>query len=214
MGGKKLIIWDHNRDLLYQRASTVLNDPEAARYVWGVGFHWYMNDAFENVKRVQEAFPAANLIFTEGCNFPYKTENLGQWHWGENYGKSLVNDFNNGAVGWTDWNVLLDETGGPNHVGNYCFAPVHKTAEGDLYYMNSFYYLGHFSKFIRPGARRIIASSNRDKLMTTAFVNPDGRIAVVVLNLSDEGFACKLWLKGKAASVESLPHSIMTLVIA
>lgn len=213
MSGKKLIVWDHNRDLLYQRASTVLNDPEAARYVWGVGFHWYMNDAYENVKRVHEAFPETNLIFTEGCNYPYRTENLGQWHWGENYGKALVNDFNNGAVGWTDWNVLLDETGGPNHVGNFCFAPVHKTAEGDLYYMNSFYYLGHFSKFIRPGARRIIASSNRDKLLTTAFVNPDGKIAVVVLNPSDEEFACKLWLEGKAASLESLPHSIMTLVI-
>ena len=212
MTDKKLIVWDHNRDLLYQRASTVLNDPEAARYVWGVGFHWYMNDAFENVKRVAESFPGINLIFTEGCNYPYRTENLGQWHWGENYGKSLVHDFNNGAVGWTDWNVLLDDQGGPNHVGNYCFAPVHKTADGDLYYMNSFYYLGHFSKFIRPGAKRIVASSNRDKLLNTAFVNPDGKIAVVVLNTSDEGFAFKLWFGGNAASAESLPHSIMTLI--
>jgi glucosylceramidase len=213
LAGKKLIVWDHNRDLLYQRASTLLNDPEAAKYIWGVGFHWYVNDAFENVKRVHEAFPGKNLIFTEGCNYPYSTDKLGEWHWGENYGKSMVHDFNNGAVGWTDWNVLLDEKGGPNHVGNFCYAPVHKTAEGDLYYMNSFYYLGHFSKFVRPGAKRIIASSNRDKLMTTAFVNPDGKVAVIVLNLSDDAIAFRLWLDGQAASTESLPHSIMTCVI-
>lgn len=213
MAGKKLIVWDHNRDLLYQRASTILNDPEAARYVWGVGFHWYMNDVFDNVKRVHEAFPTTNLIFTEGCTYPYSTDKLGEWHWGERYGESLVRDFNNGAVGWTDWNILLDEKGGPNHVGNYCYAPVHKTAAGDLFYMNSFFYLGHFSKFVRPGAKRIIACSNRDKLLTTAFVNPDGKLAVIVLNLSDETIPYKLWLSGMAAPAESLPHSIMTLVI-
>ncbi|MBN2355395.1 glycoside hydrolase family 30 protein [candidate division KSB1 bacterium] len=213
LADKKLIIWDHNRDLIYQRASTVLHDPEAAQYVWGVGFHWYMQDAFENVKRVHEAFPQVNLIFTEGCNYPYSTEHLIDWHWGENYGRSMVHDFNNGAVGWTDWNVLLDEQGGPNHVGNYCLAPVHRTADGDLYYMNSFYYLGHFSKFVRPGAKRIISSSNRDRLLTTAFVNPDGRIAVIVLNLSGEAMPFKLWLAGRAASCESRAHSILTLVV-
>ncbi|HTD93907.1 MAG TPA: hypothetical protein VK644_08855, partial [Chitinophagaceae bacterium] len=41
LGGKKLIAWDHNRDLIFQRASTILNDPAAAKYVWGIGFHWY-----------------------------------------------------------------------------------------------------------------------------------------------------------------------------
>jgi glucosylceramidase len=212
LSAKKLIIWDHNRDLLYQRASTVLNDPEAAKYVWGVGFHWYMQDAYENVKRVHEAFPQANLIFTEGCGYPYSVENMKEWSWGENYGTAMVHDFNNGAVGWTDWNVLLDEKGGPNHVGNFCLAPVHKTADGELYYMSSFYYLGHFSKFIRPGAKRIVSSSNRDRLLTTAFVNPDGKIVVIVLNTSEEKFDFKLWCAGKAASLQSNPHSIMTLV--
>jgi glucosylceramidase len=79
--------------------------------------------------------------------------------------------------------------------------------------MNAYYYIGHFSKFIRPGAKRIISSSNRDSLLTTAFVNPDGKIAVVVLNLTDDKMPYYLWVKGKAAETISLPHSIQTLVI-
>lgn len=213
MSGKKLIVWDHNRDLMYQRASTVLNDPAAAKYVWGVGFHWYAPDNFENVKRVNESFPDKKLLFTEGCTYPFNLNNVYQWQWGEQYGKSMVNDFNNGAVGWTDWNILLDETGGPNHVQNFCFAPfIGDTRDGKLYYMNSYYYIGHFSKFIKPGAKRIISSSNRDQLQTTAFQNPDGTIAVVVLNLGDTQVDYHLWVKGKAAATSSLPHSITTLV--
>lgn len=214
LGDKKIIIWDHNRDLMYQRASTVLNDPEAAKYVWGVGFHWYMHDDFDNVRQVQEAFPNTHLLFTEGCNYPFNLDSINEWHWGENYGRSMVHDFNNGAVGWTDWNILLNQRGGPNHVGNYCFAPVHAdTATGKLYFMNAYYYIGHFSKFIRPGAKRIISSSNRDGLLTTAFINPDGKLAVIVLNLTGEETSYYLWIKGQAVEQKSLAHSIETLVV-
>jgi glucosylceramidase len=108
----------------------------------------------------------------------------------------------------------LDEKGGPNHVQNFCFAPIHAdTKTGELHYMNSYYYIGHFSKFIRPGARRIISSSTTDKLLTTAFMNQDGKIAVVVLNLSDQALSFKLQLGGKATRTGSPAHSIITLVI-
>lgn len=210
---KNLVIWDHNRDLLYQRASTVLNDPEAAKYVWGTGFHWYVHDAYENVKRVQEAFPDKHLLFTEGCSELYNRSRIGEWRWGEKYGKAIITDFNNGVVGWTDWNILLDETGGPNHVGNMCYAPLHAdTKTGELTYMNSFYYLGHFSKYVKPGAKRIISSSNRDAILTTAFLNTDGSVAVVVMNSGKEDIPYKLWIKGQAAEAMSYAHSMTTLV--
>jgi len=216
---KKLIAWDHNRDLIYQRASTILSDPAAAKYVWGIGFHWYEDwtgggEIFDNVRRVSESFPNTNLIFTEGCVERFNMPQINDWKWGEDYGRAMINDFNNGTVGWTDWNILLDERGGPNHVGNFCFAPLHAdTKSGKLYYMNSFYYIGHFSKFIKPGARRIVSSTSRGHLLTTAFLNPDGQIVVVVMNQGKEKIPYRLWIAGKAAEVTSLPHSIQTLVV-
>jgi len=219
MGDKKLICWDHNRDLIYQRATTLLSDPEAAKYIWGIGFHWYETwtgsaQQFENLKRVKEAFPEKELIFTEGCVEKFSLDRVNDWALGERYGNSMVNDFNCGTVAWTDWNVLLDENGGPNHVGNFCFAPIHAdTKTGKLIYTNSYYYIGHFSRFIQPGAKRISCSTNRDKLQSTAFLNPDGKMVVVVLNLSDDKLPFRLWIAGKAAPVTSLPHSIMTVVI-
>jgi glucosylceramidase len=219
MAAKKLIVWDHNRDLLYQRASTILEDPAAAKYIWGIGFHWYetwtgAGQNFENVRLTNAAFPGKNLIFTEGCVEKFDFNRLSDWALGERYGLSMMNDFNAGTVGWTDWNILLDEKGGPNHVGNFCFAPVHAdTRTGELIYTNSYYYMGHFSKFIRPGAKRIASAASRDKLLTTAYVNTDGKLAVVVMNRTDEKIEYSLWIKGKAAKTSAEPHSIATLIV-
>jgi glucosylceramidase len=219
LSDKKIIAWDHNRDLVYQRASTILTDPEAAKFVWGIGFHWYEpwsgGDAmFDNIRLVHEAFPEKHLLFTEGCADSFDRQRLNDWKLGELYGRSMINDFNGGAVGWTDWNVLLDETGGPNHVSNFCFAPVHAdTKTGELIYTNSYYYIGHFSKFVLPGAKRIASSPSRSQLLSAAFTNPDGKVSVIVMNKSDQKVPYYLWINGDAAELNSPPHSIQTLVI-
>jgi len=219
LGGTKIIVWDHNRDLVYQRASVILRDPDAAKHVWGIGYHWYEtfggNEAmYDNVRLVREAFPDKHLIFTEGCAESFRADRLQDWKLGELYGRSMINDFNCGTVGWTDWNILLDDTGGPNHAGNFCFAPVHAdTRTGELTYTNAYYYIGHFSKFVRPGARRIAASPSRSTLLATAFVNPDGKVAAVVMNASDAAVTYLLCIDGHAAEVTSPAHSMQTLVV-
>lgn len=218
LASKKIIAWDHNRDLIYQRASTILADPGAAKFVWGIGYHWYEpwsggEPMFDNVRLVHDIFPDKHLIFTEGCVDAFNPARIGEWKFGEQYGRSMINDFNNGTVGWTDWNVLLDERGGPNHVANFCFAPVHaNTKTGELTYLSSYYYIGHFSKFIQPGAKRIASSPSRSQLLSTAFLNPDGKVTVVVMNPSEKEAPYWLWVKGNAAAVNSPPHSIQTLV--
>jgi glucosylceramidase len=215
---KKIILWDHNRDLIYQRAQTYFSDPDVAKYAWGIGFHWYEDwsggtQMFDNVKRVYESFPDKHILFTEGCAESFDANRYNAWSLGEEYGRSMINDYNNGMVGFTDWNILLDETGGPNHVQNFCFAPVHgDTKTGQLIYTNAYYYIGHFSKFIQPGAKRIVSSASRSQLLTTAFLNPDGKVVVVVMNQSDKPTNYLLWVNGKAAETKAMAHSIMTLI--
>jgi glucosylceramidase len=168
---------------------------------------------YDNLRRVYEAFPDKHIFFTEGCAESFDEKRYQAWVLGEEYGRSMINDFNNGMVGFTDWNILLDETGGPNHARNFCFAPVHAdTRTGKLIYTNAYYYIGHFSKFIRQGAKRVIASASRSQLLTTAFQNPDGTVVVVVMNQSDKDTEFYLWVDGNAVKTKALAHSINTLV--
>jgi glucosylceramidase len=80
--------------------------------------------------------------------------------------------------------------------------------------MNSFYYLGHFSRFIRPGAKRIICSSNYDDLLATAAINPNGSIVVVAMNQTDKEIPFKLWIQGKGVQSVLPSHAIKTIIIS
>lgn len=218
LGDKNIVVWDHNRDLINHRANTIFEDSEAAQYAWGLGFHWYESwaggrEMYENVGNVYESYPDKHLLFTEGCAESFRPDGYQTWKNAERYGRSMINDFNNGTVGWTDWNILLDETGGPNHVFNLCFAPVHAdTRTGELIYTPSYYYIGHFSKFIRPGAKRVSTVASRSHLLATSFVNEDGTMVTVVMNQSDLKIDYKMFIGQEAVSLKSLPHSIQTIV--
>lgn len=209
LADKKIVIWDHNRDRLFERAKLVYDDPEAASYVWGAGFHWYVGDNFDNVQLTHDVYPDKQLLFTEGCQECGTHHN--SWDMGERYARSIINDLNHWTVGWIDWNLMLDESGGPNHVGNFCSAPViANLASGVVYYESSFYYIGHFSRYIRPGAKRVLCATTMDELEATAFLNTDGQVAVVVMNRSQVKLSFMLKHNGRGAKAEIPPHSIIT----
>ena len=219
MGDKKIVVWDHNRDLLNHRANIIFQDPEAARYAWGIGFHWYESwsggeSMYNNIGKFRESYPDKHILFTEGCIGGFDADRYHFWPNAENYGRSMIHDFNEGTAGWTDWNILLDQHGGPNHVGNFCFAPVHAdTRTGELIYTPSYYYIGHFSKFIRPKAKRISTASSRSHLLSTSFINEDGSLVTVVMNQSDHEIGYRLYIGTKAAEITILPHAIQTMVV-
>lgn len=219
LGDRKVLVWDHNRDLLYQRAQAVFSDPEAAKYAWGIAYHWYETwsggrPLHDNVRRVAEAYPDKPPFFSEGTVEGFDAKRLDDWSLGERYGREMIADFNAGTVAWTDWNAMLDEKGGPNHVGNFCFAALHIDSKTHALTWTDIYpYMGHFSKFVRPGARRVAAAPSREALATTAFLNPDGTLAVIVMNGGDKAVDYRLWVAGKAALTSAPPHSIATFVV-
>lgn len=212
LGHVKIIIWDHNRDLIVERVQPAYEDPVAAKYIWGAGFHWYVHDKFDNIQLVHDAWPDKQLLFTEGCQ--EGGPHIGDWSLGERYARSMINDLNRWSVGWVDWNLVLDETGGPNHVGNFCSAPIiADTRKDELIFQSSYYYIGHFSQFIRPGAQRVLCSTTRDDLEATAFDNSDGTLAVIVLNRTDLGRPITLSVNGRMANSTIPAHAISTYVI-
>jgi glucosylceramidase len=210
-GHINLIILDYNRNLLMDWAKTVLSDPEAARYVWGAGVHWYRNEDFKSMSNFHYTYPDKHLLFTEGCQeFGVHIES---WAPGERYAHHIIGDLNNWAEGWTDWNIVLDETGGPNHQGNLCSAPIIADTENDrLLYQSSYYYIGHFSKFIRPCAVRLGIEVGNPSVEAVAFYNSDASTAVVVLNTQNEEQKVQI-----CYTIENIPillpaHSIATVV--
>jgi glucosylceramidase len=207
----KIMIWDHNKERVYDRAKTAFEDQEAAKYIWGICFHWYSGDHFEALSAVHERFPDKKLFFSEGCQ--EGGVHLGSWNTGERYGHDIIGNLNNWMSSWTDWNIVLDEQGGPNHVGNFCDAPIiGDTLKDEVIYESSFYYIGHFSKYIRPGAVRVGSSRYTDKFETTAFRNTDGTFAVVVLNRTDSELPYTLHFRDQLAEHAIPAHAIQTLL--
>ena len=219
LGDKKIVVWDHNRDLISHRANTIFEDPEASKYAWGIGLHWYETwtggeSMFDNLDNIQESYPDKKILFTEGCQEGFDPEKYQYWKHAERYGKSIINDFNQGTVGWTDWNLLLDQRGGPNHVGNFCFSPIHgDTDSGELIYTPTYFYIGHFSKFIRPNAKRVSTTSSRSHLLSTSFQNEDSSLVTVIMNQSDQEIEYKLYVGSDAVKLKIPSHAIQTHVV-
>lgn len=208
----KVVIWDHNREVAYHRVSTVLSDPEAARYVWGSGMHWYSGDYFDQLEQIHRRFPEHHILFTEGCW--EGGVKLGQYDRGARYAHQIIGDMNHFCEGWIDWNLVLDQTGGPNHVGNLCDAPVIvDTDQRQVHYQTSFHYIGHFSRFIPRGAQRIGCSYIGGPLESTAFARPDGCLVLVVLNPRPQAVTFRVLIPGGGFEGTIPGDAIQTWVI-
>jgi len=208
---KKLIIWDHNRDEMVERSRAVLSDPDAAKYVWGTGFHWYNGDHFDEVQKVHDEFPDKELIFTEGCQEggPHN----GSWDLGERYATSIINDLNRYTVAWIDWNLLLDERGGPNHVGNYCSAPIIvNTKTQELLYQSSYFYLGHFSRFFSRGDKIIECENTSNQLLSLSGINKKGRLTTTIMNKEEDSIPFLYDNRSEKKSYSIPPRSIVTII--
>ena len=208
----KLNIWDQNKDLIIERTKETFSTEEAYQAIQGIAFHWYSGDHFEALRAVRDRYPDKEIIFTEGCveynGFSKRTEH----DFAESYAHGLIGDLNAGMNGFIDWNVYLDQQGGPNHVKNFCDAPVMCDLENDTVEVKmSYYYIGHFSRFIRRGARRLLTTRYTNNLECCAFRNPDGEMVLIVMNATDQEQKFELMVEGKTCRMQLEAHSIITV---
>lgn len=209
----KRIIWDHNRERAYERLRDTLEVVGNTNCIDGVAYHWYSGNYFENLQMIYERYPNIISIMSEGCieaYHNYKEENA--WAYAERYAYNILSCLKNGCNLFLDWNILLDNKGGPNHVGNYCAAPMMLDENNRLTKKIMFDMIGHFSKYIQVGAKRIGISGYTDKLDYVAFKNPNGEFVVVVLNRRDEDLEFYLRINNKHTKIEIPQKSIITLV--
>jgi glucosylceramidase len=205
----KLFGWDHNRDGIEARARMLLGDRRSARYLAGLALHWYGEEDFAASRRVLREFPNAQILMTEGC--VEGGAHADAWEPAERYARNIIGDLSNGVCAFIDWNIALDPQGGPNHVGNFCHAPVLVDVQtAQVHYQPSYYYIAHFAKFVRPGATRLEAGASSDVLQSIAFSNPDGDIAAIVVNPTAESQQFTLALGDDARACTIPARAIQT----
>lgn len=241
---QKILVYDQNRgEELEEWANALLKDEELKTMIYGTAVHWYTGTQKwfpESLQHTHKLAPERSIIHTEGCidaEVPHWKDDAWYWKqeatdWGwewakpENkhnhpkyvptyrYARDIIGCLNNWVEGWIDWNMVLDQNGGPNLAQNWCVAPVLvDTAKNEVYFTPMFYVLSHFSKFIRPGANRIDFTNNNDSLMVTAAKNEDGSVVVVVLNQSEEKQNFKLEVGDKKMSCTISNQALQTLII-
>lgn len=211
----KIAAVDHNRDILVNRAVNLFADEEVRRLVWGLAYHWYGCARHTNLTKIHELYPEKRLYLSECCVEYALKEQEGDpeellWRHGERYGREIIEDFNNYSEGWIDFNLALNAQGGPNHVGNYCEAPLMFDGK-KLHYLPSYYFIGHFSRFIRPGAVRLFTACGEVSMYATAYRNPDGKVVAVVQN-EDEARTVSMRFGKRVAALGLPARSVQTVL--
>ena len=209
----KILVYDHNKEKLYSRAKAIFESCSKEE-TCGIAYHWYTGDHFENIKICKEEFPDKLLIHTEGCVGYSRFNQNDEVKNAEIYAHDIIGDLNNGCNGYIDWNLLLDQNGGPNHKNNYCNSPIMVNNEKTDYYKNlCYYYIGHFGKVIKPNAKKIANSTYIDKIEVTSFENEDGSIGVVLLNREDKNYEYNLCIGDISIKDNLDSHAIVSYLI-
>ena len=205
----RIYIWDHNKERAFEWAE-VMFDKETEDILDGVAFHWYSGDHFEALRMIRERFPKKELLLSEACIEFSKFSQDDFLKNAQKYAHDMIGNMNNGMNTFFDWNLILDEQGGPNHVKNYCDAPyLFDTKEKVLEERNILDYLWHFSHFITPGAVRIGVSTYTDALEVTAF-QKNGRIVAVLLNRTDREIPAYVRMRDEYVQIRVQPEAIMS----
>jgi len=239
----KILGYDQNRAGLKDWVDAMYKDEQTSKYFAGTAIHWYEStyEVFPDaLQYAHKKVPGKYLIQTEACvdaEIPHWNDDAWYWKkeatdWGwdwasdkdkylhpkyapvNRYATDIIGCLNNWVDGWVDWNMVLDKQGGPNWFKNWCTAPVIVDPEKDEIYFTPLYYtMAHFSKFMRPGAVRIGCKLNDKDLLATAVKNPDGNIALVFFNPTEQVKNIAIQLNNLTKNISISAKALQTVII-
>jgi len=240
----KILAYDQNRDHLEEWVNVMYENEASSKYIDGTAIHWYAStyEVFPEVLQyAHNKAPNKYLIETEGCvdsEIPHWRDDAWYWSkeatdWGWDwapekdkhlhpkyvpvyrYARDIIGCLNNWVDGWIDWNMVLDRQGGPNWFKNWCLAPVIVDPEADeVYYTPLYYTMAHFSKYIRPDAVKIDLSMDNENVIATAVKNPDGTIAIVILNQNEYPVSIQINVENYKENISISKMALQTAVVS
>ncbi|HKF25299.1 MAG TPA: glycoside hydrolase family 30 beta sandwich domain-containing protein, partial [Candidatus Acidoferrum sp.] len=224
---KMMISEAPERLVAYNRYPVILDDPGLRKFVSAVAYHGYDFRHFDKIAELKARYPDLPFWMDELCyayeaGYP-KGKKLPIYEFadGDVWGNIIFSDLEAGTSAWLYWNAILDETGGP-----WAVSPVHgnpdpniqhpvviinKTSH-EITYTGTYYYLAHFSKFVRPGAVRIVTAGKLPGVRVLSFLKPDGGIVAEVLNSNPSESSLNLVHKGRALEIRAPARSISTVM--
>ncbi|HYK89489.1 MAG TPA: glycoside hydrolase family 30 beta sandwich domain-containing protein [Acidobacteriota bacterium] len=217
------------REDAYKNYHIALDDPEALKYVGGLAYHgydWTRRKGYGEIADVHKKYPQFPMWMTEVC-YAYeagvpKSMKLPRYDFedGDFWANMILSDLETGASAWIYWNMILDEKGGPWAVSEIHGNPdpniqhpivIINRENKQVTYTGLYYYLAHFSKFVRPGDLRIEAKGVADKVRCMAFKSQNGRIIVQLVNSGNKPVDSRLEWHDKTLPVDLPAVSITTL---
>jgi glucosylceramidase len=242
-GDLVILGYDQNRSHLKEWVDEMYRDETSRKYFDGTAVHWYDSTFRiygDELEYAHNLAPDKYLIETEGCidaQVPVWKDDDWYWRkeatdWGYTwapeedkhlhpkyspvyrYARDIIGTMNNWVDGWVDWNMVLDRQGGPNWFKNWCIAPVIVDPDADEVYFTPLYYvMSHFSKYVRPGAKRVAHQNSDNELQVTVAQNQDGSVALIVFNPTEKEKVFEIEYLDSKNTVVINPQALQTIMI-
>jgi glucosylceramidase len=211
----------------YKRFPVLLDDPAARKFVSVAAYHGYDFKNYDKIAELERKYPDLRFWMDEICyayeaGYPRnKKLPIYDFDDGDVWGNEIFSDLEAGTSAWIYWNAILDETGGP-----WALSPIHgnpdpnvqhpvvivnKTTH-EIIYTGLYYYLAHFSKFVRPGAVRVETTGAGTGVRVMAFKSPDGGMVAQVLNSNPDGAEINLAYAGRTLHISAPARSITSVL--
>lgn len=204
----QIYLWDHNKERVFEWMRDIIDD-ETGDLVAGAAFHWYSGDHFDALDLCRTLYPDKKLIVSESCIEFSKYDPADACSAAMSISHELMGDLNHGITAFIDWNLLVDENGGPNYVDNNCLAPfLYDTQKKKLVPHLISQYFEHFSHAVRPGAVRIAFTRYSEDIEVTAWKQTDGTLTGVLINRSETARPICIRLNDREADVLLPPCAI------